>query len=297
MEEELGVPWEDVFESIEPTPMAAGTIGQVHRPRSRTATGWSSRCSGRTRATDIYRDLGLLELFAAKTADRRGSGGSSTSRPSSSTSPTSLRRELDFRKEAANIERMREVLGRYSRLEVPQVYRELSSARLLVMQEVEGVPVRQAPEGAARTEAASQLLESYYQQILAVGFFHADPHPGNLQVVERADLLPRLRDGRRGRPGDARALLLLLMAFWREDVRFLTDVLLIMSGDDRRADLDVGQIESELGRLVGTFSARLAEGDPARADAPGHHRDRSPTTTCGFPPRWRSPGRRSPRCS
>ena len=41
--------------------------------------------------------------------------------------------------------------------------------------------MREAPEGAARTEAARQLLESYYQQILAVGFFHADPHPGNLK--------------------------------------------------------------------------------------------------------------------
>ena len=41
MEEELGVPWEDVFEAIDPVPLAAGTIGQVHRARSRAASAWS----------------------------------------------------------------------------------------------------------------------------------------------------------------------------------------------------------------------------------------------------------------
>ena len=49
------------------------------------------------------------------------------------------------------------------------------------MEEVQGVPIREAPEGAERTEAARQLLESYYRQILTDGFFHADPHPGNMK--------------------------------------------------------------------------------------------------------------------
>ena len=48
------------------------------------------------------------------------------------------------------------------------------------MQEIQGVPIREAPEGPTRKEAARQLLESYYEQILTDGFFHADPHPGNL---------------------------------------------------------------------------------------------------------------------
>ena len=48
------------------------------------------------------------------------------------------------------------------------------------MEEMQGVPVREAPEGDARREAARQLLEAYYQQVLSDGFFHADPHPGNL---------------------------------------------------------------------------------------------------------------------
>src|SRR5207245_5597342 len=92
----------------------------------------------------------------------------------------SLQPELDFRQEASNIERMRTVLAPYPRLDVPGLFTEYTSARLLVMEEIQGVPIRQAPEGQARKEAARQLLESYYRQIMTDGFFHDDPHPGNL---------------------------------------------------------------------------------------------------------------------
>ena len=66
----------------------------------------------------------------------------------------SLQRELDFGREAANIARMREVLAPFERLDVPRVYDELSTVRLLVMEEVQGVPVRQAPSGTARTDSS-----------------------------------------------------------------------------------------------------------------------------------------------
>jgi ubiquinone biosynthesis protein len=60
------------------------------------------------------------------------------------------------------------------------VYKEYSTPRLLVMEEIQGVPIRKSTASPQRTEAARQLLESYYRQILTDGFFHADPHPGNL---------------------------------------------------------------------------------------------------------------------
>ena len=93
---------------------------------------------------------------------------------------TSLQRELDFCQEVENIGRMQTVLTDYDRLAVPSVYRELSTSRLLVMEEIQGGPIAQAPEGQERIEAARQLLESFYKQIVVDGFFHADPHPGNL---------------------------------------------------------------------------------------------------------------------
>src|SRR5437762_13107845 len=84
------------------------------------------------------------------------------------------------------------------------------------MEEIQRVPIRQSEESAARREAARQLLESYYRQILTDGFFHADPHPGNLMWWQ--DKIYFLDFGMVGEVGpEVRELLvLLLMAFWQE---------------------------------------------------------------------------------
>jgi predicted unusual protein kinase regulating ubiquinone biosynthesis (AarF/ABC1/UbiB family) len=173
---------------------------------------------------------------------------------------TSLQRELDFRQEADNIERMRGVLADYHRLAVPTVHRDLSTSRLLVMEEIQGIPINQAPAGSERVEAARQLLESYYKQIIVDGFFHADPHPGNLMWWK--DRIYFLDFGMVGAIGaDLREhLLLLLMALWQEDATFLTDVTLMMTGAVNRRDLDVQKFQSEVGDVMAKFrSADLSE--------------------------------------
>ena len=250
MEEELGVPWEDVFESIDPHPMAAGTIAQVHRA---TLTGGErvvvkvQRPSARK---DIMSDLGLLELFAEKTSGREAFQQVIDLPTIVEHLSDSLKRELDFGQEAENLERMHGVLGPFSRLEVPRVYGELSTDRLLVMEEVQGSSIRDAPSGQARTEAARQLLESYYQQILADGFFHADPHPGNMMWWNETIYLLDLGMVGQVDPETRQLMLLLLMAFWREDVDFLSDVVLMLAGEDDRADLDVDAFRREVGGLM-----------------------------------------------
>ena len=253
MEQELGVPWEDVFESIVPEPMAAGTIAEVHRA---TLTGGERvvvKVQRPTAREDILQDLGLLKLFAEKTADRPAFRQVVDMPAIFEHLSASLQRELDFTREAENIQRMRGVLEGYPRLDVPNVYTEFTTARLLVMEEIQGGPIRDAPQGEARTEAARQLLESYYRQIMTDGFFHADPHPGNLMWWN--DKIYFLDFGMVGELGpDIRELLmLLLMAFWQEDVPFLSDVTLMLAGEDQRSDIDIGAFQSELGELLGRY--------------------------------------------
>ena len=147
----------------------------------------------------------------------RRSVSSSTCPPSSSTSPRRSAGSSTSAMEARNIERMRDVLDRYPRLEVPGVYGELVEPRLLVMEEVEGVPVREAPVGEARREAAQPAARVVLPPDPDRGLLPRRSAPRQPQVVGRADLLPRLRDGRRGRRRATREhLLLMLMAFWRE---------------------------------------------------------------------------------
>ena len=253
MERELGVPWEDVFESTDATPMAAGTIAQVHRATLADGSRVVVKVQRPGAREDIMQDLGLLEIFAKKTESRPALRQVIDMPAVFEHLSESLKRELDFRQEARNIERMAKVLEGYPRLAVPGVYDELSSSRLLVMQEIRGGPIRDAPEGPARKEAARQLLESYYRQILTEGFFHADPHPGNLMWWN--DKIYFLDFGMVGELGpDMREnLMLLLLAFWQEDVGFLTDVTLMLSGESDRADLDIDRFREELGDLTAKY--------------------------------------------
>jgi predicted unusual protein kinase regulating ubiquinone biosynthesis (AarF/ABC1/UbiB family) len=113
--------------------------------------------------------------------------------------------------------------------------------------------MREAPEGEARREAARQLLESYYRQILTEGFFHADPHPGNLKWWN--DRIYFLDFGMVGEV-DAETrehLLLMLMAFAHGDAAFLTDVMLMLAGEDQRSDIDLRRIRADLGALVDRY--------------------------------------------
>jgi predicted unusual protein kinase regulating ubiquinone biosynthesis (AarF/ABC1/UbiB family) len=252
MEGELGVPWEDVFESIDPEPLAAGTIGQVHRATLETGEPVVAKVQRVGAEDEIVRDLGLLELFAEK-AENRDELRRLVDLPAViGHLSDSLRRELDFRQEAANVERLRDVLGRYSRLDVPGVHHELSSARLLVLDYVDGVPVREAPDVPARRDAARQLVESYYAQVLSDGFFHADPHPGNLLWADGTvyfldcgmvgEVEPRVRE----------LMLLLVMAFWQGDDAFLAEIVLQLSGEEVPEDLDHDAFQRDIGELFGT---------------------------------------------
>ncbi len=253
MERELGVPWEDVFDSINPNPLAAGTIGQVHRAALVTGDRVVVKVQRPSAPDDIEQDLALLESFARQVGKRPVLRKVIDVEAVFRQLSESLRRELDFSQEAANIERMREVLAGYDRLDVPAIHKNLSTSRVLVMEEIRGVPISQAPEGPARKQAARQLLESYYRQVVAEGFFHADPHPGNLMWWQ--DKIYFLDFGMVGvLDVDLREQLMwLLAAFWREDARFLTDVTLMLAGSFDGKDLDVAALQAEIGTLMAKF--------------------------------------------
>ena len=178
--------------------------GPPGRPR-RTASASSSRCSGRPRESDIMRDLGLLELFAEKTANRPALRKIVDIPAAIEHLSDSLRRELDFRQEAQNIERMRAVARR-----LPAARR---SARLRGALDEPAARARgdrrafrcarspKGPRAARPPGSCSRLLPPDPRRRL----LPRRPAPREPALVERAHLLPRLRHGRRARAGDARA--------------------------------------------------------------------------------------------
>jgi ubiquinone biosynthesis protein len=259
MEEELGVPWEDVFESIDPEPLAAGTIGQVHRATLETGERVVVKVQRPGARDEIMRDLGLLRLFAEKTESREELRRIVDLPAVVQHLGDSLQRELDFELEAANCDRLREVLQPFSRLDAPAVHHRLTTKRLLVLDLIPGVPVREAPLGPERKEAARQLLEAFYRQILADGFFHADPHPGNMLWSDGTIYFLDLGMVGEVPPDIRERVLLLLLAFWQEDVPFLAEILLLLA-PELPEKLDLETFRNEIAALLAEYRHKsLAE--------------------------------------
>ncbi len=114
--------------------------------------------------------------------------------------------ELDYVSEADNAERFAEIFAGDPGIRVPAVYRQHSTSRVLVLEDVSGIKITDVESmkaaGINPSEVAIRVLDAYFYQIFKVGFFHADPHPGNLFVrplPETGGLAFRRTDGR-GRP-------------------------------------------------------------------------------------------------
>jgi len=251
MERELGVPWEDVFSAIDPEPLAAGTIGQVHRARLANGARVVVKVQRPGAAELVERDLELLARVVGPVS-RLGRVRRIIDLPSLVDQVSgALREELDFTDEARNLDRMGEILASNRRVAVPACHRDLTSKGLLVMDEiVDGVALREAPPGEERTEATRELLQAYYKQVLEAGFFHADPHPGNLMWAD--DTIWLLDLGMVGRLEDTtrRQLMLVLLAFVQGDIEMLADISLDLSGLADDVDVDMGAYRADLAKLM-----------------------------------------------
>src|SRR5436305_84819 len=121
-----------------------------------------------------------------------------------------------------------------------------------VMELIPGGPVREAPQGPERKEAAGQLLEAFYRQILTDGFFHADPHPGNMLWSDGTIYFLDLGMVGEVAPDVRERVLLLLLAFWQEDVPFLAEILLLLA-PELPEKLDLDAFRNEIGELLAEY--------------------------------------------
>jgi predicted unusual protein kinase regulating ubiquinone biosynthesis (AarF/ABC1/UbiB family) len=186
--EELGVRPSKIFVELDAAPIAAASLAQVHRGRLR---------DGREVAVKVQRPgirktvLEDLEAFAeiAGFLDRHTDAGRRYAfRDMMEEFRRALLRELDFRLEAQNLDHLGESLRGFRRIVVPEPVHDYSSSRVLTMSYVRGTKVTELPPVARPEldgeELARELAEAYLEGILVEGFFHADPHPGNVLITE-----------------------------------------------------------------------------------------------------------------
>jgi predicted unusual protein kinase regulating ubiquinone biosynthesis (AarF/ABC1/UbiB family)/nucleotide-binding universal stress UspA family protein len=251
MERELAVPWEDVFSAIEPEPLAAGTVAQVHRARMADGHRVVVKVQRPEAEAVVENDLALLAKIVEPASRSRRLNRIIDLPSLAEQVSTALRDELDFGEEARNTVRMAEIVEGYGRICVPRCHLELSTRRLLVIDEVVGaVPLLDAPPGPERTEAARQLIQAYYKQVLEDGFFHADPHPGNMLWAD--DRIWLLDLGMVGRidAQTRRQLFLVMLAFAQGDVDLLADVSLGLSEVADSVEVDLDAYHADIAEVV-----------------------------------------------
>ena len=226
LEAELGQPVDEMFSEFDWEPLAAASIGQTYRARLRTGEPVVVKVQRPGIEDVMERDLAALALVANLVQRRTAFGQSTRSGEVLDQFARSLRAELDFLREADAMDEMRTLLGPDSVVRIPRVHKELCTRRLLVQERFEGFTVADgealAASGYDRAALADDLLRSMLEQILTVGFFHADPHPGNVFVLE-GGTLGMIDFGAVGRldPIQQKAMVDLMAALARRDVELL----------------------------------------------------------------------------
>ncbi|GLC36873.1 hypothetical protein PLESTB_000183500 [Pleodorina starrii] len=188
LEASLGRPVEEVFEEFEMEPIAAASLGQVHLARLRGGQRVVVKVQ-RPGLKDLF-DIDLKNIRALavwlQKIDPKTDGAARDWVAIYDECSRILYQEIDYRLEGKNADRFRENFANVDWVKVPKVYWEYSGQEVLVLEYVPGTKINDGPAidrlGLDRKRLARLSVESYLQQILRHGFFHADPHPGNVAV-------------------------------------------------------------------------------------------------------------------
>lgn len=211
VKEELGSSPEELFAHFDPQSLASASIGQVHRVQLKDGRQAVIKVQRRGLAQDFYLDLGLMRLAAqAGLAFNEYSARLGTYiwrgkpvRPArfdfrnwlemSDEFGRSLFSEIDYLLEGRNADRLRRLLRDRPEVRIPRVIWKYSGHRVLALEYIEGIKIDRVDELKSRgfdlEQLGNLLVSCYLEQIVIKGFFHADPHAGNLAVDQNGNLV------------------------------------------------------------------------------------------------------------
>jgi predicted unusual protein kinase regulating ubiquinone biosynthesis (AarF/ABC1/UbiB family) len=184
---ELKRPIEVLFRSFE-SPVAAASIGQVHRATLQDGRTVAVKVQRPDVSKHVLEELDSLLNIAEVLDEHTGFGRRLQLRQIMDEFSRAIRRELDYLTEARHLAILANNLHEFTHIVVPRPTRELTTARVLTMDFIDGRKLETLTDEKAptplRKELADELLAAYLRQILVDGFFHADPHPGNVLLTD-----------------------------------------------------------------------------------------------------------------
>lgn len=186
IEAELGRPAEQVFECFDELPLASASIGQVHRARLRTGECVAVKVRHAGIEDKVRVDLDIL-VGLAQMAEMIPEFINYRPRATVAEFQRILRRELDFGREARHMQQFAHDFAGDPTVRIPRALPELCTSRVLTMEHLEGIRLierqRLLEAGYNLEEVARRGAELYLKMIFTHGYYHADPHPGNVVVM------------------------------------------------------------------------------------------------------------------
>jgi ubiquinone biosynthesis protein len=252
LEAELGRPVEEAFARFEWEPLASASIAQVYAAELHSGEAVVVKVQRPRLDELVARDAAALRQIAGALERRTPLGLAARPRALAEEFLDNLADELDFRVEAANSLDLAAATPAELGVHIPAVHAELSTARLLVEERFDGVPMGQldgalpAPE---RRAVADRLLQAFILQLLSAGIFHADPHPGNILVLADGTLA-MIDLGAVGRLDsvEREAVTHMMIGMATRDVATLREALLSVSTIDD--NLSVRAVDAALARFL-----------------------------------------------
>ena len=256
--EELGAPPEDIFATFESNPFAAASTAQVHRAVLHSGDLVVVKVQRPHINTQMKADLGIMQNAVrvvsshseyVRTIDLKGMVDEFSK---------NVLAELDYGGEAYNAYRLNDNMANIDGVRVPKIYGEFSTSKVLTMEYVQGVKISDIgaidAAGLNRDVLSEKLLRAMSKQLFIDGFFHADPHPGNIFVnLESGDLI-FIDLGMVGELDFQKRLNLvqLLFALQQQDVKGLAQIMLSLSSPFM-GPIDEQAYYRDFERTVGRF--------------------------------------------
>lgn len=190
---ELGAEMKDVFKHFNEIPLAAASIGQVHFAVLKTGEQVAVKIQRPNITQVIETDLEILRDIAALAERRLDWAAKYQLVDIVGEFGKSLRAEVDYTIEGRNSEKISKQFQNDPKIMIPKVYWEYTSKKVLTMEYVEGTKLNEIAKieqkGYSRKATAERVINAIFKQIFVDGFFHADPHPGNILVVETEKII------------------------------------------------------------------------------------------------------------
>ncbi|UCG24289.1 MAG: AarF/ABC1/UbiB kinase family protein [Chloroflexota bacterium] len=187
LEEELDQPIEEVFLALDPTPIASASLAQVYAALLEDGTQVVVKVQRPNIERVIATDLAIIGDMARLAAERLPWTAAYDPVGLSEEFGIALKAELDYGREGRNVDRFRRNFADESFIYVPKVYWRYSTRRVLIQERISGIKPdniqRLDDEGYDREEIAMHAARFIIKEILEDGYFHADPHPGNLVIL------------------------------------------------------------------------------------------------------------------